>query len=431
MGNITAIVDLCLGDSGKGRVADFYAGKNKVDFMLRVQGGGNAGHTIQIKDEIFKLHHIPCGVLRPGIKNLLCAGMVINPKIFCEEIEGLETRGIDTSNVFIDGSAHVNLPFLYSCIDEMQEDKKSVSIGTTKKGIGPAYSNKYSRHGIRFWDLRDTSELKSNIHELYNQNNIAYRTLEEQDYEAISCAYEKIKDRIIDGRRMIRSNIHADMLIEGAQGCWLDVDYGNYPFVTSSYTTSAGACLGTGLSIGDIDDVVGVFKAYSTYVGNGTYIAEADKESGDYIRGKGTEYGTTTGRPRRCGWIDIPMLMDATLINNANSFVITKVDVLSGLDIVKMVVGYRLPGGDVINHVPSDPYLLEKCEPVYEEYDGWDEFDADDIDSFWDFPQNLVNYIKRIGDFVDLEIFENSYVSYGPEREQIIYKEKSWLRRVV
>ena len=344
--SIQVIVGLQLGDCGKGRVTDIYA--EKADLVVRVQGGGNAGHTIVVGDKTFKLHHIPSGAIRET-PVLLGAGMVINPLVLCDELDLLEENGIDTSQIYIDGSAHINFPFLYSYLDSEQENGREISIGTTKKGIGPAYSNKHARTGIRFWDMISYSDgLRENYNEfymklynVYKKNNInsdeLYGMLE-QDALALCDAYEKIVDKIIDGRQLIRKYLDNNkrVLVEGAQGFYLDIDYGQYPFVTSSCTTATGACLGTGIGVQEINEVVGVAKAYSTYVGNGAYPAEANENDGIILREKGHEYGTTTGRPRRTGWIDIPMLKDSVICNSVDKIVLTKLDILSGFEKIKV-----------------------------------------------------------------------------------------------
>lgn len=420
MNNITVIVDLDRGDCGKGRVSDLYA--QDFDIVCRVSGGGNAGHRIVVDNNEFKLHHIPSGAIREK-PCLLGSGMVINPKIFCEEIIKLEEKGINTSAIYIDGNAHVNLPYLYSTMDMMQENSRETSIGSTKKGITPAYTNKYNRTGIRYWDLLNNFDNIYNIlNELYCHNyipNFSKSEIFNNDLDILKKLHSSIKSRIVDGRRLLREYIenNKSILIEGAQGCWLDIAYGAYPFVTSSCTTSAIACLETGISPKEISKITGVFKAYSTYVGNGVFIGECDEKNANFIREKGHEFGTTTGRPRRVGWLSIPMIKDAVKINGITESVMTKIDVLSGLETIKIVKAYNL-NNKIIDYVPSNPVEYNNCKPIYEEFEGWEDMSITQIQHFNDLPMNACKYIKAIEDLINFPI---KIISYGPKREQFVF----------
>lgn len=427
---VDVIVGLQLGDESKGKVTDLLS--ENYDVVARVQGGGNAGHTVVVGDKTLKFHHIPSGVVR-NKKCLLGAGMVIDPKVLMDEINYLQDNGFDTSNIFIDGSAHISLPILYPFLDGRQENDREVSIGTTKKGIGPAYSNKHARFGLRFWDLVNNLNSSQGIENfggyilplLYSRNHVdpaENAAMMWQDMDVILNSYSFIKNMIVDGRLFIKEHNDSRILIEGAQGCWLDVDYGQYPFVTSSCTTATGACLGTGLSVRNINHIYGVAKAYTTYVGNGAYPAEATKEDGDYLREKGHEYGTTTGRPRRCGYLDIPMLKNANQINSCTEVFLAKVDVLTGLKKIKIVVAYDLDG-KTIDYVPSNSADYARCKPIYEELDGWDELPTENVKYVNDFPQNTIAYIRKIEDLADCCI---NNVSYGPERNQIVSGYAKW-----
>lgn len=418
MSNVNVVVGLSLGDCGKGRITDIYS--ETADLVVRVQGGNNAGHTIVVGDQKFKLHHIPSGIVRDKYC-LLGAGMVIDPIIFEQEIATLENQGFDTSKILIDGSAHINFP-VYSLIDKQQENNREFigdkSIGTTSRGIGPAYTNKYQRTGWRYWQILNTInkvKLTKYFRDVYYGGLV-----ESKNAVDILLPYlELMRHRIVDGRKLIGEykNQNKNILIEGAQGCWLDIDYGQYPFVTSSCTTSAGACLGTGLGVKDINQIIGVTKAYSTYVGNGAYPAEANEEDGNFLREAGGEYGTTTGRPRRCGWLDIPMLKDAIIINSCTDIVMTKIDVLSGLEKIKIVKAYDLDG-QIIDYVPSNPADYASCKPVYEEIDGWESFSKNNLKYISDLPKNAYLYIEAINDNLDKCYIDT--ISYGPEREQIV-----------
>ena len=412
---ITTVVDLDRGDCGKGRIADLLG--EKCSMFIKPNGSGNAGHTVKIGDEIFKLHHIPAGVLRPGVKCLLSSGMVINPDYLLDEIYNLENRGIDTSNIFISGAAHINLP-LYSLIDEKQENNRKISIGTTKKGNGVAYSLKHSREGFRFFDIPDFLK-NGEVYDKIKEKYLEYMDLQKanEEMEILKEAFDKIQYMVIDSRQMVREAIKnkENIMIETSQGAYLDIDEGQYPFVTSTCTTATTSCLGTSIGIREIDRIYGVFKAYSTYVGNGAFIAEAEENYGNYLREKGGEFGTTTGRPRRCGYLEIPIINNSICLNSYPHLVMTKLDVLSGLEKIKVVKSYMLDGKE-IDYVPLNPYDYSRCIPVYEEFAGWEE-DISGINDFYDLPKNAQNYIDGINDLLLSFI---AMVSVGPERDQFI-----------
>jgi len=410
---ITTVVDLDRGDCGKGRISDLLG--EKCSMFIKPNGSGNAGHTIKIKDEIFKLHHIPAGVLRPGVKCLLSSGMVINPVYLLDEIYNLETRGIDTSNIFISGAAHINLP-LYSLIDEKQENNRKISIGTTKKGNGVAYSLKHSREGFRFFDIPDFlngGETYDKIKEKYleftdeKEASMEMKILEE--------TFSKIQHLVVDSRQMVRNAVKnkEDIIIETSQGAYLDIDEGQYPFVTSTCTTATTSCLGTSIGIREINRIYGVFKAYSTYVGNGSFVAEAEANYASYLREKGGEFGTTTGRPRRCGYLEIPVIKNSIELNSCTQTAMTKLDVLSGLEKIKVVKSYILDGEE-IDYVPLNAYDYARCIPIYEEFPGWEE-DISDVNDFYSLPKNAQSYIEAIIQLINQHI---DIVSVGPERNQ-------------
>ncbi len=412
---VNVVVGLQLGDEGKGRVTDYLS--EHASIVARVQGGNNAGHTITIKDKVYKLHHIPCGVLR-GTKSLLCAGMVIDPDILISELENLEQSGIDTSNIYIDGSAHVILD-LYKNIDSIQENNRGVSIGTTKRGIGPAYSTKYARYGIRFWDLISNNSiiLRNKLKNIVNLFNLDDFVVDVYMEKLTSKKYlSRFSKMVCETHLILKDALAKDeqIFIEGAQGTFLDIDYGMYPFVTSSCTTSAGTFLGTRLNYKDINMVYGVVKAYTTYVGNGYFPAEQDCPS-QYLLDKGKEYGTTTGRARRCGWLDLPMLKSSIAINGVTKLVLTKLDVLSGLDQISYVDSYSLDG-KVIDYYPSDPYAFSRVKPVIKSMPGWKE-DLSSYNYYYSLPTATKNFCNLIERKVNTPI---SIISIGPEREQLI-----------
>lgn len=412
---VNVVVGLQLGDEGKGRVTDYLS--QNASIVARVQGGNNAGHTVMIQDKIYKLHHIPCGVLR-GIKSLLCAGMVIDPDILISELETLEQSGIDTSNIYIDGAAHVILD-LYKNIDGIQENNRCISIGTTQKGIGPAYSTKYARYGIRFWDLvsNDLVVLRNKLKNIINLFNLNDFIIDIYMDKLISEKYlSRFKKMVCETHLILRNALikNEQILIEGAQGTFLDIDYGMYPFVTSSCTTFAGAFLGTRLNCKDINMIYGVSKAYTTYVGNGYFPAEQDCPS-QYFLDKGKEYGTTTGRARRCGWLDLPMLKSSVTINGVDKLVLTKLDILSGLDQISYVDSYLLDD-KIINYYPSDPYVFSRIKPIIKSMPGWKE-DISSCTHFYNLPPAAKNFCNLIEKKVNTPI---SIISVGPEREQLI-----------
>lgn len=412
---VNVIVGLQLGDEGKGRVTDYLSEDASV--VARVQGGNNAGHTITIKDKVYKLHHIPCGVLR-GIKSLLCAGMVIDPDILISELENLEQSNIDTSNIYIDGSAHVILD-LYKNIDGMQENNRNTSIGTTKRGIGPAYSAKYARYGIRFWDLisNDYSILKNKLENIVSFFNLDNSIVDEYMDKLTSEKYlSRFKKMVCETHLILQNELKHEnkVIIEGAQGAFLDIDYGMYPFVTSSCTTSAGSFLGTRLNYKDINLVYGVTKAYTTYVGNGYFPAEQDCPT-QYFLDKGGEYGTTTGRARRCGWLDLPMLKSSIAINGVDKLVLTKLDVLSGLEKIYYVNSYSLDG-EIIDYYPSDPYAFSRVKPIIESVPGWQE-DISCHNLLYKLPNAARDFCYLMEEKLNTKI---SAISVGPEREQLI-----------
>lgn len=418
MGKITVVCGIDRGDEGKGRISDLLG--QDCSLFIKPNGSGNSGHTIRIGNETFKLHHIPAGVLSEGTKCLLSSGMVINPIVFMKEIDDLQKRNIDTSNIYVSGSAHINFP-LYSIIDSLEEEERQISIGTTRRGNGVAYSMKYARKGMRFWDFVNLSKQAfcDNVTILYKKHLTDFSSVEIKNMvEDVYSALCRISPMIIDGRKTVRDAIQnkENILIETSQAFMLDIDEGNYPFVTSSCSTATTSCVGTGIGLKEIDNIVGVFKAYSTYVGNGVYTGEAENPDGDFIREKGNEYGTTTSRPRRTGWLEIPIIKNSIKVNSCTEIVLTKIDVLSGLDKVKIVKSYELDGKN-IDYVPSNPSDYARCKPVYEEFDGWEEIPQSGLKFINDLPSNARKYIQNISDYIGHNI---NTVSYGPERNQFV-----------
>jgi len=412
------------GDEGKGKITDFLA--EGADVVVRYQGGNNAGHTVIANDKKYKLHLIPSGILYDDKLCIIGNGVVIDPKALLDEIEYLKNEGIrvDNKKLLISDRAHVIMPY-HKKIDALSEKKRgSKDIGTTGKGIGPCYTDKHERTGIRICDLLNKEvfyeRLKTNL-EVKNRLIREIYEDEEMNFDEIYNTYieyaEKLKDFITDTSVVLYDNIKEGkkVLFEGAQGTLLDIDYGTYPYVTSSHPIAGGVCIGSGIGPTMIDRVVGVCKAYTTRVGKGPFPTELFDEIGDYIREKGFEYGTTTGRARRCGWLDLVILKYAARISGLTSLAITKIDTLAGLEKIKVCTGYEFEGR-VIENFPASLEDLAKCKPIYEEFDGWDE-SIQRAKTYEDLPENAKKYLKFIEEYTGVRI---SIVSVGPERENTI-----------
>jgi len=407
------------GDEGKGKVIDIFA--PKADFIVRYQGGNNAGHTVVIGKDEFILHLIPSGILHKGKVCVIGNGVVIDPRAFLEEIEMLAKKKIGVSGrLFVSDEAHLIFPY-HKKLDELKEENKK-RIGTTKKGIGPCYADKVARSGIRIVDLFDEGvfeeKLKANLDEknavftkIYNVGGFSFDTLyrEYLDYA------KKIKEYVCDTVLLLNDAISKKkrIMFEGAQGTLLDVDHGTYPFVTSSNSTAGGAATGTGVGPTKIDKVIGVVKAYTTRVGEGPFPTEFSSDLMDRIRQKGKEFGATTGRPRRCGWFDNVIVKHAVMVNGIDEITVTKLDVLDDLDSIKICTAYKFEGR-VYNNFPSSIRVLSCCEPVYEELDGWKE-DTTKITSYSKLPRNAKIYLKRIEKLLKTKIV---LISVGSERNQ-------------
>ncbi|RJQ32506.1 MAG: adenylosuccinate synthase [Peptococcaceae bacterium] len=410
------------GDEGKGKVTDFLA--EKADFVVRYQGGNNAGHTVVVGDQEFRLHLIPSGILYSGRFCLLGSGVVIDPEVLIGELDSLSARGIDTAGLRISQRAHVIFPY-HRRLDQLDEERKGADkIGTTCRGIGPAYIDKSARIGIRVIDLIDREELAVKLERnLQEKNSILASIYQEKKFDceemlALYSSYgERLKRYVTDTSLIINDALSAgkNVLFEGAQGTLLDLDHGTYPFVTSSHPTAGAACLGAGIGPAKIDRVVGVTKAYSTRVGEGPYPTELAGELCECIRRQGCEYGTTTGRPRRCGWFDGVAVRYAVRINGLDYLAITKLDVLSGLERIMLCTGYRYRG-EIISEFPASLKVLSECEPVYEEFPGWAE-DVSTAGRFEDLPVNARRYLERISAVAGAPI---ALISVGSKRSQTI-----------
>lgn len=411
------------GDEGKGKIIDIIA--SRADVVVRSQGGNNAGHTVVNDGQTYKLHLIPSGILYKNTACLIGAGVVLDPKDFLSEIDDLSSRGISFDNLKIDPRAHVVMPW-HITLDGLSEKFRGNSdIGTTKRGIGPCYMDKYERCGIRVYDLvhpevfaekvRMTGKLKNKIiTEVYGG--------EPHDIEAIIKEYTEYGKRLakyVDDVSVIvyeAAKANKTIMFEGAQATLLDIDFGTYPYVTSSHPLSAGVCVGTGVGPMIISNIIGVAKAYTTRVGKGPFPTELNDEIGETIRNKGGEFGTTTGRPRRTGWFDAVIVRHSVRVNGLSSLAINKLDTLGGIGDLKVCVAYKKPDGTVIENFPAAPEELADCVPVYETLKGFDD-DISSCRSFDELPEACKKYIERLEELCDCHI---SMVGVGPDREQII-----------
>ncbi|MEW9097149.1 MAG: adenylosuccinate synthase [Clostridiaceae bacterium] len=412
------------GDEGKGKMTDYLA--EGADVVIRYQGGNNAGHTVEVGDKQYKLHLIPSGILYDNKINVIGNGVVIDPKALFEEMEYLKELGVSITpnNFIISDRAQIIMPY-HKVLDGIKERARGEKdIGTTRKGIGPCYTDKMERSGIRVCDLiyeeifkeklRDNIEEKNNIiTKIYSENPLDF---EEVFREYVSYA-EKIKpfvkDTSVEIYKYIKEN--KKVLFEGAQGTFLDIDYGTYPYVTSSNTIAGGVCIGTGIGPTMITNVVGIVKSYTTRVGKGPFPTELTDKTGKWIREKGHEYGVTTGRARRCGWLDLVILKTAARVSGLTSFAITKIDTLAGLDKIKVCIGYEFKGKN-IDYIPASLEDLAQCNPIYKEFNGWDE-SIYNARSYEDLPENAKIYLKGIEELSETKI---SIISVGPRRDQTI-----------
>ena len=410
------------GDEGKGKMTDYLA--EEANVVVRFQGGNNAGHTVVVGDKEYKLHLIPSGILYEDKLNVIGNGVVVDPKALFEEIEYLEGVGVKVTpeKLIISDRAQLIMPY-HKVLDRLKEKARGKNdIGTTGKGIGPCYTDKFERCGIRVCDLMHedvfTEKLRENI-EMKNAYITKVLGGEALNFDEILKEYldfaKKLRPFVQDTSVRVYNDIKADktVLFEGAQGMLLDIDYGTYPYVTSSNTTAGGVANGVGIGPNMITNAVGITKAYTTRVGKGPFPTELLDETGDWIREKGHEYGVTTGRSRRCGWLDLVIVKTACRVSGLTSLAVTKIDTLAGLDKLKVCVGYKF-NGEIIDYFPASLEDLAKCEPVYEEFEGWGE-EVANARSYDELPENAKKYLKRIEEFTDTKI---SIVSVGPKRDQ-------------
>ena len=421
--SVTSIVGLQWGDEGKGKVLDRLC--SGVDLVVRYQGGNNAGHTVQIGEEKYALHHIPIGILSESTRCVIANGSVIDPTALLEEIETLEARGVEVrGRLLLSDRAHVILP-VHVAMDRLSEERAGRgSIGTTGRGIGPCYADKAARLGVRIGDLLHPEYLFGRLERTLDVKNHLIRTLYEKepfDARAMGDALleqgEILRPMITDTSLVVHEAIDSDrrVLLEGSQGVLLDIDLGTYPYVTSSNSSACGITAGIGIPPGCVEDVVGVMKAYLTRVGEGPFPTELVDAVGDDLRDRGGEYGTTTGRPRRCGWLDLVGARYAVRVSGIRRIALTKLDVLRGMNPIRVCTGYKIDG-KVTEEFPSHLQDLSRVEPVYEDFAGFDD-DITGAKTVDDLPEAARTYVKALEERLGAHIF---LISVGSEREQTI-----------
>ena len=419
----TCVIGLQWGDEGKGKIIDILA--RDYDIIVRYQGGGNAGHTLIIDDEKFIFHLIPSGILHQDKKCVIGNGIVFDPRLFLDEVAGLSKRNISVNgNLFVSDRAHVVFPY-HKKLDLLIEKQKGNSmIGTTGRGIGPCYTDKIARDGIRVAELLHKEHFKEKLKKTVEEKNRLFVDLYkdepvswEEIYEEYCVYAEKISPFVCDTVGLMAKAIEDNkkILFEGAQGALLDVDFGTYPYTTSSNASAGGVSPGIGVSPKQIHDIIGITKAYATRVGSGPFPTEIEGEQGEHIRKKGGEFGSTTGRPRRCGWFDAVAIQHSVRISGVDSLIMTKLDVLDDQETIKICTGYK-SDEKVYDNFPADLDVLENCEPVYEEISGWME-DTSNVRDVKSLPGKAMDYIRKIEEIIGLKV---KMVSVGPERLQIV-----------
>jgi len=420
--SVVALVGGQWGDEGKGKVIDSLAAR--ADMVVRFAGGDNAGHTTVNPHGTFKLHLIPSGIFHDNVVCVIGNGVVVNPAVLLREIEDLREHGVGAGKLVVSDRAHVIMPY-HTLLDGLEEERRGNSaIGTTRRGIGPAFVDKVARTGIRVGDLLDADVLRSRLTGVMEQKNALLTSM----YGHAALPVDEVLEQYVDYGNQLRDYIkdtlplvHDAMrrgdriLLEGAQGALLDTDFGSYPFVTSSSPLAGGATIGTGIGPTHIDRVIGVFKVYATRVGGGPMPTELEDETGHFIREKAGEYGATTGRPRRCGWFDAVAGRLAVQVNGMTELALTHLDIFDGFQTIKVCTSYRM-NGESVTSFPTRIEVLQKCEPVYEEFPGWDER-TEDIEDFSLLPPNAREYVHTISRLLACPV---GLLSMGPKREQMI-----------
>ncbi|MBM3858630.1 MAG: adenylosuccinate synthase [Verrucomicrobia bacterium] len=419
----TVLVGAQWGDEGKGKIIDVLT--EQADVVVRYQGGNNAGHTVEVGTEKYVLHLVPSGILYPGKLNIIGNGVVVDPAALLEEINHLQSRRIAVNgNLLVSNRAHLVFPY-HRLLDSIREEQKGKrKIGTTKRGIGPAYADKVARTGLRVVDLLTPEKFSEKLRRKVRETNeiarafgarpLSFKTIN-GEYLAIA---RKLKPFITDTIKLL-NRLERDgkqILFEGAQGTMLDIDFGTYPFVTSSNTTAGGACAGTGIPPHRIDKVIGVMKAYTTRVGEGPFPTELHDDQGSQLRETGREFGATTGRPRRCGWFDAVVSRYSVMVNGLDELAVTKLDVLDTLPKIKVCVAYKLDG-KVTDTVPADVDAMQRCVPVYQEFDGW-QASTKEAREFSELPKKARAYLQKLAQLTGAKL---AIVSVGARREETIF----------
>ncbi len=426
MANAVVVLGTQWGDEGKGKLVDYLT--EKADLVVRYQGGNNAGHTVVIGQDTFILHLIPSGILHQDKLCIIGNGLVVNPEALIEEIDGLRAKGITVDdNLKVSRSAHLIMPYHMAIEAAREEAQGKKQIGTTRKGIGPAYVDKAARTGLRVADLLYPDIMKEKIEAALKEINFLLENLysqkpfnPEEVFNQYMAYAERLAPYIADTDVIINKALAEGkkVLFEGAQGTLLDIDHGTYPYVTSSSASAGGVCTGTGVGPTRIDKVLGVVKAYTTRVGGGPFPTEIDGPLGDTLRERGGEYGATTGRPRRCGWLDLVALRHAKRVNDLKGILITKLDILDGLESIKVCYAYRYRG-QVIEEFPKDAYVLQECEPLYKELKGW-QSPTSGVKDYDSLPQEAKAYIEMIEDALDVPVV---LISTGQKRDDVIIRD--------
>lgn len=430
-----AIIGSQWGDEGKGKITDYLA--EDADLVVRFQGGTNAGHTIGIENEVFKLHLLPSGILRRGMISVIGNGVVLDPEELLDEIKTIEASGRTVDGLRISDRANVIMPY-HKTLDGAEERYRGAKgVGTTGRGIGPCYSDKISRYGVRVVDLVDKAALEEKVKMIYPIKEgqiVAFGGVTQDTIDMIVDKFSSygstLAKYVTDTSILVNDAIKSgkNVLFEGAQGTMLDIDHGTYPYVTSSNCVAGGICTGAGVPPSSIREVIGVVKAYTTRVGSGPFVTELSDELGEQLQKRGGEYGTTTGRARRCGWLDLVVVRHAVRLNGITSLAITKIDVLSGMKKLKAAISYEIDG-DIVKDFPASISKLQRATPVYQEFDGWEDWSEEDVveivhNGYKDLPTQMKKYLRFISSNVGAPI---SIVSIGPKREETVdLRKRKW-----
>lgn len=415
------IVGVQWGDEGKGKIVDVLS--EDAHFVVRYQGGANAGHTVEVNGQRFVMHHIPSGILHPRVKCVISNGVVIDPIELLSEIESLRKRGVQVKdNLLVSDRAHVVMPY-HKTMDKIREANPKSKIGTTLRGIGPCYADKVARSGFRIADLYNSKIFKARLESVLIERNKMFPADDRLESAKVIREFnghaKKLQPFVVDTIELLNTAVRKNkkIIFEGAHGSLLDIDFGTYPYVTSSNSDVCGLPSGTGLPPKAVNKVIGIAKAYTTRVGDGPFPTEMWNSLGDTIRERGREFGSTTGRPRRCGWFDAVSVKYACTINGVDELALTKLDILSGLAEINIAISYRI-NGKIFNKIPADTTLLDNCKPTFKSFRGWKQ-DISSVKKFGDLPANTRKFVSYIEHYLDTPV---TMISIGKERGQILWK---------